>query len=505
MRQRRGYLFRYGAAVLLTAAALFLRLAFNRILRAQVPFGSFYPAILLSAWFLGRGPGFASVILSAFAALLFIYPPIGAPMLAAPAQLIGISLFLVFSMILVILVDTAIEARDKAKRSENEIRSLNEGLAARIRDFETLLRVAPVPLLVTYDRWALNIEMNAAAAELMGMPASDNPSKTGPDAENVPFRVFKDGEELPGEALPLQIAAREGAVIRGQELELRRDDGEVRHLVAHAAPLLDSQGHINGAVAALLDVTDLTKAQAEAARHATEVARSSEDLRQFAYAASHDFQEPLRTVVAYAQLVERRYARVLDEDGRVFLDFIVSSGKRLAQLLFDLREYWRIGVSDESPAQPVNTSAMLAAALANLAAALKDAHATVTAGDLPPVMAHDIALVQLFQNLLGNAVKYRSDAPLTVQIKGAASGRICQFEVSDNGRGIDPRYHDQIFDIFRRLENGPNTGSGMGLALCRKIVERYQGRIWVESEPGCGSCFRFTLPAVPASGSKPEV
>src|SRR5205085_700067 len=163
---------------------------------------------------------------------------------------------------------------------------------------------------------------------------------------------------------------------------------------------------------------------------------------------SHDLQEPLRTVVSYAQLVERRYGNVLDDDGRVFLDFIVSSGKRLARLLFDLREYWRIGVSDESRPQPVNTSTALSTAVANLAAAIEDAGAIVSAGELPAVMAHDIALVQLFQNLLGNAIKYRSETPLRIEINGEANGSLCHFEVKDNGRGIDPRYHDRIFDIF---------------------------------------------------------
>jgi signal transduction histidine kinase len=488
----------------LTAAALLLRLAFNPVLRSQVPFGTFYPAVILSAWFFGRGPGFAAAILSATAVLTFIYPPIGAPVLGHAAQLIGVVLFLAFSFVLVMLVDIALETRDKARRSEAEIRSLNEGLVARIRDFETLLHVAPVPLFVAYDWTASNVDMNAAAAELIGMHPSENPSKTGPNAATLPYRVYKDGWELSGESLPLQVAARDGTVIRGEELELLRADGELRHVVAHAAPLYDTLGRVSGAVAALVDVTELSKARAESARQAKEVARSSEDLRQFAYAASHDLQELLRTVVAYAQLVERRYAKVLDDDGRVFLDFIVSSGKRLAQLLYDLREYWRVGVTNESPPQAVDTSAALETALANVAAAIEDAGATVTAGDLPPVMAHEVALVQLFQNLLGNAVKYRADVPLKIEITARTSGQLCQFEVKDNGRGIDPRFHDHIFEIFQRFESGARTGSGMGLALCRKIVERYQGRIWVESEPGRGSCFRFTLPAVQAAAARGE-
>jgi signal transduction histidine kinase len=499
VRQSGRYVSRYGAAALLTAAALFLRLAFNPILRSQVPFGTFYPAVIISAWFFGRGPGFAAAILSAASVLTFIYPPIGVPVLSNAGQLIGILLFLGFCFVLVALVDTALEGRDKAKRSEADIRSLNEGLTARIRDFETLLHVAPVPLFVTYDRTASNVDMNAAGAELIGMRPGENPSKTGPNAATLPYRVYKDGRELAGESLPLQTAAREGTVIHGEALELLRADGELRHVVAHAAPLYDTEGRIGGAIAALVDVTELTEARAEAGLKAKELARSSEDLRQFAYAASHDLQEPLRTMVSYAQLVQRRYATVLDNDGRVFLDFIVSSGKRLAQLLFDLREYWRVGVSDQNPVQPVNASAALETALANVAAAIGEAGATVTATELPTVMAHDIALVQLFQNLLGNAVKYRSDVPLRIEITGTTTSQMCQFEVKDNGRGIDPRFHDHIFDIFQRFDGSPVSGSGMGLALCRKIVERYDGRIWVESAPGRGSCFRFTLPAVQAA------
>jgi signal transduction histidine kinase len=490
------YLFRYGVAALLTAVALLLRLAFNPILRSQIPFATFYPAVLLSAWFLGRGPGFAACALSTILAIVFINPPVGLSHGGAPAQIIGIFLFLGFAIVLVLLVDTALAAKEKASRSEAEIRSLNEGLHARVRDFETLLDVAPIALFVAYDRTGAEVKMNATGAALIGMKPGDNPSKTGPDAEKLRYHLFKNGHEVAAESLPLQVAVREGAIIRGEELELLRPDGEWRYIVAAAAPLHDSNGAVSGAVAALQDVTALKKAQAEAARQAKEIARSSEDLRQFAYAASHDLQEPLRTVITYAQLIERRYGQQFDEDGHVFLDFVISSGKRLQRLLNDLREYWRIGVPEENPAQPVDSAAALAAAVANLAAALDDAGATVTVGELPAVVAHDVALVQLFQNLLGNAVKYRSEAPLVIDIQAAVKGVFCEFQVKDNGRGIDPRHHDHIFEIFQRLDDRPRSGSGMGLALCRKIVERYQGRIWVESQFGQGCCFRFTLPAV---------
>jgi signal transduction histidine kinase len=483
VRQPGRYFLRYSAAIILTAAALVLRLAFNPILRSQLPFITFYPAVIASAWYFGRGPGFASAVLASAAALTVFYPPVDLP--AHNAQLAGILLFLLFACALVLLVDTALRARDRAARSEAEVRTLNAGLSARVRDFETLLHVTPVALLVAEDRECKDVRMNAAASALIGV---------APGA-NVPYKITRDGVELPPESLPLQTAAREGVVIQGEAFEIRRADGEIRQIVSGGAPLRDEHGNVRGSVAALVDVTVLKQMEAESARRARDLARSSDDLRQFAYAASHDLQEPLRTVIIYAQLLDRRFGKVLDGDGRTFLDFVTGGAKRLEQLLNDLQEYWRVGAAAESPAQPVDSAAALARALANLSVSLEASGARVAAGEMPPVMAHEIALVQLFQNLLGNAIKYRSDAPPLIEVKGEKKGRFCEFEVKDNGRGIEPRHHETIFEIFRRLEHGLGSGSGIGLALCRKIVERYDGRIWVESVPGEGSTFRFWLPA----------
>ena len=133
--------------------------------------------------------------------------------------------------------------------------------------------------------------------------------------------------------------------------------------------------------------------------------------------------------------------------------------------------------------------------MANLHTAMEHAQARVVIGDLPAVVAHEVAVVEVFQNLVANALKYRGERPLVIEVNGHVERAICEFSVSDNGAGIPPEYHGLIFGMFKRLEHGPESGTGIGLALCRKIVERYQGRIWVESEPGCGSTFRFTLPA----------
>lgn len=405
-------------------------------------------------------------------------------------------MFLGFGILLSELIGSLHRARRSAEQSEAALRRLNQDLAARVQDFETLLDVTPVPLMVTYDRDSSIINMNAAAAVALGINKQDNPR--GP---NPRYRLYRDGIEVPIADVPLRKAAREGISVSGASIELRLADGAIRHIVGNAAPLTDASGNVRGAVAAFSDVTDLLNARAAAEHTSRELARSNDDLRQFTYAASHDLQEPLRTVISYSQLLERRYAATMDEQAHRYLGFIIEAGRRLDHLLRDLREYWTAGDGSDSPVV-VDSNAAVRKALTHLHMLIERADAETRIANLPPVRAHEIALVGAFQNLIANALKYRRDRPLVVEINARVEAGVCEFSVSDNGVGIRREYHDLIFRMFKRLEHRPESGIGIGLALCRKIVERYEGRIWVESEPRHGSTFRFTLPAAaPASAA----
>jgi PAS domain S-box-containing protein len=230
------------------------------------------------------------------------------------------------------------------------------------------------------------------------------------------------------------------------------------------------------------------------ARQTTELARSNEELERFAYVASHDLQEPLRMVASYTQLLARRYRGKLDADADEFIGYAVNGANRMQQLIRDLLEYSRVGTRGGEFA-PVACDEIVAQILGDLAAAIGETGATIVAGALPTVSADRSQLRQLFQNLVENALKYRSDAPPVVHIDASREGDDWHFTVRDNGIGIGPEYAERIFVIFQRLHTQAEyPGTGIGLAVCKRIVERHGGRIWVESQPGEGATFHFTLP-----------
>ena len=269
---------------------------------------------------------------------------------------------------------------------------------------------------------------------------------------------------------------------------------------ARDGALTQAQGELEKRVRDLQqEVAERQRAEKGLAEKAVELERSNAELQQFAYVASHDLQEPLRMVSLYTQLLAKRYGPKLDGSALEFIDFAVAGVKRMRLLIRDLLEYSRVGARGQFLAM-TDCNAVLDLTLNNLEAVIEESRARITRGPLPVIMADDVQLGQLFQNLISNAIKYRDSKPPEIHVGCKQEESHWLFWVRDNGIGIDPQYAERIFIIFQRLHGkGEYPGSGIGLAICKKIVERHGGKIWVESELGEGSTFYFTLPATAGS------
>jgi PAS domain S-box-containing protein len=307
--------------------------------------------------------------------------------------------------------------------------------------------------------------------------------------------IIPDGfaERLLADALRSAEDALAQQIGTGIELTARRKDGTEFPIELMLSPL-DSAGGIL-VTAAIRDITVRKNAEKDLARKVEELSRSNEELGQFAYIASHDLQEPLRMVASYTQLLSRRYTGKLDADADEFIAFAVDGANRMQRLIQDLLTYSRVGTRVNN-LRDTSSEEALQRALHNLQGAIADSGAIVTHDLLPMVMADETQLIQLFQNLVGNAIKYQKPGVPKIHISATESGPNWLFSVQDNGLGIEPKYFERIFGMFQRLHKRDEfDGTGIGLAICKKIVERHGGTISVESEPGQGSRFRFDLAA----------
>ncbi|MCO5992630.1 sensor histidine kinase [Actinoallomurus rhizosphaericola] len=280
----------------------------------------------------------------------------------------------------------------------------------------------------------------------------------------------------------------------------RVSQGDLTHplRVAGPAELAELAAHVDAMRNHILEEwREASEARAKLDEQTRELRRSNAELEQFAYVASHDLQEPLRKVASFCQMLERRYADVLDDRGRQYIDFAVDGAKRMQSLINDLLNFSRVGRVNRDMTV-VNCETVLAAALDNLGLARSESDAGITWDPLPKVMGDATLLTQLLQNLIGNAIKFRSEEPPRVKISAERDGDFWEFACSDNGIGIDAAYAERIFLIFQRLHpKDEYAGTGIGLALCKKIVEYHGGRIWLDTAPEQkGTTIRWTLPAI---------
>ncbi len=303
-----------------------------------------------------------------------------------------------------------------------------------------------------------------------------------------------DGSPYLEDECPIYKTFKESSVhYASDEVFWRKDHSSFP--VAYTSTPIKEDGKVVGAVVTFRDITERKRAEERLTQAMAELARSNAELEQFAYITSHDLQEPLRMVSSFVQLLEKRYKGRLDGDADDFIMYAVDGVNRMDSLITDLLAYSRVG-SRGKEFKPVLSEVALNHALSNMQVAIEQSGAVITRDSLPEVIGDDIQLMQLFQNLIGNAIKFSRDRAPRIHVAAEQRGDDWVFFVRDNGIGIESEYFERIFSIFQRLHDRRQyPGTGIGLAICKKVVEHHGGRIWVESEPGTGSTFYFTLPA----------
>jgi PAS domain S-box-containing protein len=372
----------------------------------------------------------------------------------------------------------AVQTRDdQLKRALSDREAALDAVESERRRFQFLAESVPQKIFTARANGEVDY-FNRQWAEFAGLPDDE---LRGIDWARL---VHADDRDANVRAWQRALNSGEPFVF---EHRFRRADGKYSWHLTRARAMRDQHGHISMWIGSSTDIDDQKEKEAA-------LRRANDDLQQFAYSASHDLQEPIRNVAVYSEIVARRYHDMLDSEGRLFLEFLREGGRRLATLVNDLLAYTRVSMTELSDT-PLDSLAVLNSALASLSEAIRESGAKVTYEDLPEVFIGEAHLQQVFQNLIGNALKYRNATPPQIHVSASARGAVWCFAVRDNGIGIDPQYKEKIFGVFKRLHRDQKyAGTGIGLAICQRVVERYGGRIWVESQPGKGATFFFTIP-----------
>ena len=360
---------------------------------------------------------------------------------------------------------------------------LSEALHLSDDRFTKAFQTSPYAITFTRAEDGAFVEVNEAFSSMTGFTREE--AVTG---SSVGLNLWVNEEDRHR----VVAALRAGQAVAGKEYQFRTKSGEVITGLFSAQMIQASRELC--ILSSINDITDLKRAEHERERAVEDLKRSNKELEQFAYVASHDLQEPLRMVSSYVQLLAQRYEGQLDDKAQKYIAYAVDGALRMQQLIEDLLLYSRAGARGGS-LESVDSGSALAAAIQNLTKTIEESGAVITHDELPLVRANAPQLAQVFQNLLSNAIKFHGESPPRVHVSAEDKGHEWVFSVNDQGIGIDPQYKDRVFVIFQRLHTRQEyPGTGIGLAVCQRIIERHGGRVWFESEPGMGSTFYFSVP-----------
>jgi PAS domain S-box-containing protein len=386
----------------------------------------------------------------------------------------------------IVTLVTAARAAIRSRRRQYELRDRMEALNTSEKRFRSVFEHAAVGIAVFTPEGRF-VQVNAAFSELTGYLPDELLSMTYLD-------VTHPADRPAAQARHQTLLGGADSYVTSEKRYVRKTGDEIWVRVS-ASAVRDEHGRVLSSISLVEEITYRKKAEEALTRQAAELARSNADLQQFAWVTSHDLREPIRTIIAFSQLLSLRYKDKLDTEADQALTFMETSAKRMEALVRDLLSYSRLINTEERNFTRVSLNSALDWAMSNLQTTIADAGTVITRGPLPDVKGDDIQIVQLFQNLLSNAVKYRGKEPPLIRIGAELKDGEVQVSVADNGPGIDRKYHERIFGLFKRLHGAEIQGTGLGLAICRAVVQRHGGRLWVESEPGHGATFVFTLPA----------
>jgi PAS domain S-box-containing protein len=491
---------RFAVAFLFTLAAAALRAALTPLLGSSVPFLTFYPAVVLAAAHLGPGPALFALALSSLTAQFLYLTPFNDLRVQSAGDAVSLLFFIVFSAFLIHLVTDRRRqltfARERLQQVEEERRQRQDAEAreAETRRWATDTLASIGDAVICTDVDGRVTYLNAVAQELTGW--------THQDALGTPlhavFNIINDETREPAPN-PIGRILREGQVLGlANHTVLINRHGPEYPIDDSGAPIRGPDQQIAGAVIVFRDISARKRMEDDLRRTAAELTRSNDDLRMYAHAISHDLQEPLRTITACAQLLARKYQPLSAPEDRDLFTLIVEGGQRMHRLIRDLLAYSQTVTLGTNTFSPVRLGDVVQWATGNLADSIAATGARITYDSLPTITADHVQLVQIFQNLIGNAIKYRGEQPPEIAIDARSDDAHWILTVRDNGIGIPDGQHARVFELFRRA-NSTTAGSGIGLAICKRIVERFGGSIWAEPNvPGPGTTFYFTLLRDPA-------
>jgi PAS domain S-box-containing protein len=357
--------------------------------------------------------------------------------------------------------------RPATMRARDPYKFLVEG----VREFALYL-IGPSGKVQTWNEGAVRLH-GFTAEEIVGQNHS---------------RLFTEEDRASG-APEAELRMAEHEPIAHEPRWLVRKDGARFWSESTCSAVRDEQGKLIGFSKTTHDASDKKQLKQR-------LDRATDELARFAFVVSHDLQEPVRTMKSYGELLARRYKGRLDADADDFLSFMTGAADRMTQLLKDLLSFSQAGRADRTNPEPTQAATALQWAIMNVNSQVKECGAVVTYDPLPAVLADQTQLAQLFQHLLTNSLKFRGPEPPRIHVTAARRDERVRFSVKDNGIGVEKEFHDRIFGVFKRLHGKDVPGTGIGLSICRKIVEAQSGEIWIESEAGRGATFHFTLPAV---------